>query len=46
MTSTTGLVPATEPSAATFIKINVLDRMHHTREQRVQVLTIGKGKVP
>lgn len=38
MTSTTGLVPATEASAATLIKTDVLGRMRHTREQRERIL--------
>lgn len=38
MTSTTGLVPATEPSATTLIKTDVLGRRHHTREQRERIL--------
>lgn len=38
MTATTGLVPATEPSAATLLKTDVLGRMHHTREQRERIL--------
>ncbi len=38
MTSTTGLVPAPEPSAARLIKTDVLGRMHRTRDQRERIL--------
>ncbi len=38
MTSTTGLIPATEPSAPALIKTDVLGRMHRTREQRERIL--------
>ena len=38
MTSTTGLIPVTEPPATALIKTDVLGRMHHTREQRERIL--------
>lgn len=38
MTSTTGLVPATGPTVATFIKTDVLGRLQRTREQRERIL--------
>ncbi|HEY5910676.1 MAG TPA: IS66 family insertion sequence element accessory protein TnpB [Verrucomicrobiae bacterium] len=38
MTSTTGLVPAAEPSAATLLKTDALGRMQRTREQRERIL--------
>lgn len=38
MTSTTGLVSATEPSAGALIKTDVLGRLHRTREQRERIL--------
>ncbi len=38
MTSTTSLVPATEPSAPSLIKTDALGRMHRTRHQREQIL--------
>lgn len=38
MTSTTSLVPATEPTEARLIKTDVLGRMHRTPEQRERIL--------
>jgi len=38
MTSTTSLVPATEPPAPGLIKTDALGRMHRTPQQREQIL--------
>jgi transposase len=38
MTSTTSLVPATEPTEPSLIKTDVLGRMHRTPEQRERTL--------
>ena len=38
MTSTTSLIPATEPSAPSLIKTDALGRMHRTPQQREQIL--------
>jgi hypothetical protein len=38
MTSTTSLVPATEPTDPSLIKTDVTGRMHRTREQCEQIL--------
>jgi hypothetical protein len=38
MTSTTSLIPATEPSEATLIKTDALGRMQRTCEQRERIL--------